>query len=125
MSDLGQWLAGIYIARRNAYAMVMAIGLGGLLVWALWSWPAERVSLQQLSAEVLSITPAQATSPTTKGRPMTVIVVRIPDGRRVRLMLDANTRPPLGSKVPVTYERYADDSETFFFNRQRWLEEGG
>ncbi len=125
MSGLGQFLANIYIARRNATALVTVFFLLGLLLWAWWVWPPERVSLQHYYAEVLSIAPPEAPPGTMKNKPLTVIIVRIPDGRRVRLILAGNIRPSVGSKIPVTYELYADDVETFFFNRQRWLEEGG
>ena len=123
MSGLGQWLADTYIVRRNVRAWMTAIGLGGLLLWAWLMWPPERVSLQNISAEVVSVAPPEAPPGTMKNKPLTVIIVRMPDARRVRLILDANTRPRVGSQVPVAYELYADGSETFFFNRQRWLEE--
>jgi len=115
-----QWLADIYIVRRNVRAWGMAIGLIGLLLWAWYEWPAEMVSRQEISAEVVSVSPP----PGTRSKALPVMVVRLPDGRQWRLMIGENTRPAPGARVPLIHERYADGSEFYAFDRQRWLVEG-
>lgn len=116
----GQWLADIYIVRRNVRAWGVAIGLIVLLLWAWWEWPAERISQQEISAEVVSLSP-----PGAQGKALAVMLVRLPDGRQCRLMIGDNVRPAPGSRVPLIQERYADGSEFFIFDRQRWQVEGG
>ncbi|HEX23025.1 MAG TPA: hypothetical protein ENH21_06285 [Chromatiales bacterium] len=116
-----QWLANIYIVRRNVRAWGVAIGLAGLLLWAWYEWPAERVSQAEITVEVVSVSPP----PAAQGKALTVMTVRLPDGRQWRLIVADNTRPEAGSRVSLIHERYADGSESFAFDRQRWLVEGG
>ena len=121
MSGLGQWLADLYILRRNISAWLTAVGLAGLLLWSWWQWPAEMVSRQEISAEVISVSPP----PAAQGKALTVMVVRLPDGRKWRQIIGDNARPATGTRVPMIHERYADGSEFFAFDQQRWQVEGG
>ncbi len=117
----GRWLAHVYIVRRNVRAWGVAIGLVGLLLWSWWQWPAERVSQAAVSAEVVSLSAPMSAQDKT----LPVLVVRLADGRRLRLLVGDNVRPAPGSQVPLIHERYADGSEYFAFDRQRWQVEGG
>jgi len=116
-----QSFADFFIRMRNIRAWGMAIGLLGLLLWSWYQWPAAMVSREELSAEVVSVSPP----PGTQGKALPVMIVRLPDGRQWRLMISENARPAAGARVPLIHERYADGSEYFAFDRQRWLVEGG
>ncbi|HEB94761.1 MAG TPA: hypothetical protein ENI94_15150 [Gammaproteobacteria bacterium] len=114
--SLGQWLADLYILRRNISAWLTAVGLLGLLLWAWLSWPAERVSLEHVAAEVVSAASTE--------NALSVVMVRLSDGRQVRLILAAADRPAPGSRLPLVHERYTDGSETFALDRMQWLLDG-
>ncbi len=115
-----QSFADFLIRMRNIRAWGAAIGLAGLLLWAWWQWPAERVSQEEIAAEVVSLSPP----PAPQSKALMVMVVRLPDGRQWRLIVGDNTRPAPGSRVPLIHERYADGSESIVFDRQRWRVEG-
>ncbi|NOX76290.1 MAG: efflux RND transporter permease subunit [Gammaproteobacteria bacterium] len=116
---LGQRLADLYILRRNISAWLIAVGLLGLLLWAWLSWPTERVSLENVTAEVMSLSSAATENA------LSVVMVRLPDGQQVRLILAASDRPAPGSHLPLIHERYADGSETFALDRMQWRIGGG
>ncbi len=115
-----QSFADVLIRMRNIRAWGVAIGLAGLLLWAWLDWPAERISLENASAEVVSLSPASTENA------LSVVMVRLPDGRQVRLILAASDRPAPapGSHLPLVHERYADGSETFALDRMQWLLDG-
>ncbi len=113
-----QSFADFLIRMRNIRAWGVAIGLAGLLLWTWLDWPAERVSLENISVEVVSLSPASTENA------LSVVMVRLPDDRQVRLILAASDRPAPGSRLPLIHERYADGSETFALDRMQWQLDG-
>ncbi len=113
-----QSFADFLMRMRNIRAWGVAIGLAGLLLWTWLDWPAERISLENSIAEVVSLSAASTENA------LSVVMVRLPDGRQVRLILAASDRPVPGSRLPLIHERYADGSETFALDRMQWQLDG-
>ncbi|MCF6209620.1 MAG: hypothetical protein L3J88_00765 [Gammaproteobacteria bacterium] len=113
-----QSFADFLMRMRNIRAWGVAIGLAGLLLWTWLDWPAERISLENSIAEVVSLSAASTENA------LSVVMVRLPDGRQVRLILAASDRPAPGLRLPLIHERYADGSETFALDRMQWQLDG-
>lgn len=117
------WIANRFIALRNARAWMTAISLFAILLWALWETPAERVEYRELTGELLTLTETLQTKNTPS---LYMGMVRLPDGRQVRLMLPPRRPlPHKGDRIPLIYERYADGKILYAFDNTRWTADGG
>lgn len=114
-TNLADWL----ISLRNARAWATAFTLLMALLWLLWATRYERVEYRELYGELVET--RQTPDPDSE-----IGIVRLPDGRQVKLVLPfREPLPPLGTQVPLSYERYENGEEIFFFNNGQWIADGG
>ncbi len=100
----------------------MAFMLALALAWLLWETQTERIDYGDSSGIVEDVVTAQ----TAKGMANPVVTLRLPNGKRAKLMLSKNIPlPKKGERVPLSFEDYDDGSTLYWFNEQRWLIEGG
>lgn len=110
MSKFFDNMAWVY---RVAQAMMAVIVLGSLLAWAVWQTGAERVEYRELSGRLLEIRGGDDKT----GKALLVGKIQLPDGNEIKLILPRRQPlPKVGDPIPLTYERYDDDSAYYFYD---------